>query len=317
MSKKKTQDEYEKELKEIHPHLTVIGEYVSARKLIEIKCEKHNYIFTTIAGSVFKSAYGCKLCAREQWGITRRNKMINGGFVEKLSAVNPNIIPLEEYQYSREKIKVQCKVCGHVWYSYPYSLLDGNGCKPCAMRYVQKLRIKTHEDFLNDLKQRNPNYDKIRFLTKYKMYESPILCECLECNEIWESTPHNLLSGSACCACNLSKGEGKIRQFLKDNNIKYEPQKQFDGLLGCGGKNLRFDFYLPDNRILIEYQGEYHDNSVPSQTKDEFERLCEHDRRKKIFAQNNNYKLLEIWYKDFDNIELILRNQLLGEKSNG
>lgn len=315
MSKKKTQEEFEDELKQAHPHLTVIGEYISARKPIEVKCSIHNYVYTVSAGSLLSNKYGCYYCAKEHWGVTR--KRTTEQFIEELKKINDKIEVLGEYQDARTKIKVRCLTCGNVWSSEPYSLLVGNGCKECAMKYVQRLRIKSHEQFLKELKQRNPNYDKIKFLSKYKMYESPIICECLECHTVWESKPHYLMSGSACRMCKLSKGEGKVRDFLVSNNIKFIPQKEFDGLLGCGNKPLRYDFYLPDYKMLVEYQGEFHDGSVGYQTSEEFNRQKEHDKRKRVYAKENNYELLEIWYKDFDNIELILQNKLLGDKSNG
>lgn len=51
----------------------------------------------------------------------------------------------------------------------------------------------------------------------------------------------------------MSKGENKIEQILQDNNIKFERQKTFND---CRNINLlRFDFYLPEFDLLIEYDG--------------------------------------------------------------
>ena len=47
--------------------------------------------------------------------------------------------------------------------------------------------------------------------------------------------------------------EDKILEFL---NIKYEEQKTFEGLKYIG--KLRFDFYLPDYNLCIEFQGKQH-----------------------------------------------------------
>ena len=88
------------------------------------------------------------------------------------------------------------------------------------------------------------------------------------------------------------------------------PQKEFNGLLGLGGKNLSYDFYLPDYNLLIEYQGEYHDGTANNQTKVAYKKQQEHDKRKKEYALNNNIKLLEIWYWDFERIEKMLTKEL-------
>ena len=123
-----------------------------------------------------------------------------------------------------------------------------------------------------------------------------------------------------CPECNCSKGEIKISQYLiKNNFIKYEdyiPQKPFNGLVGLGNGSLSYDFYLPKYNLLIEYQGEQHDHPVDflgkgkEYAENQFKNQQEHDRRKKQYADENDIKLLEIWYWDFDNIETILDKEL-------
>lgn len=317
MSAKKTQEQFEQEIKELHPHITVVGKYTTARNPITVRCDIHNYEYSVVAGALLGSVYGCKFCAREHWGLKRRQFSINGGFKQTVEKTNPNVIVLGEYTYAKSRVKVRCAICGNEWNAIADSLLRGYGCKKCAMKYVQNLNTKTHDEFLVDFREKNPNHDKIKFITTYEKFELPITCECSECGNVWVTTPHNLCDGSGCPVCRLSKGEGKIREFLINNNIKYESQKMFDGLLGCGGKNLRYDFYLPEHNALIEYQGEFHDNSVLFQTKNEFEKLKIHDKKKKNYAVENGYNFIEIWYKDFNNISSILQNKLLGDKSNG
>jgi hypothetical protein len=133
------------------------------------------------------------------------------------------------------------------------------------------------------------------------------------CENVWDTTPDSFLRGKRCPICQCSKGERQIEKCLTKNKINYIPQKQFDGLLGVGRKNLSYDFYLPDYNLLIEYQGEFHDGNTRKQTKNDIERQQEHDKRKRDHAQNNNIKLLEIWYYDFDNIEEILNKELLNK----
>ena len=93
----------------------------------------------------------------------------------------------------------------------------------------------------------------------------------------------------------------------------YKPQKEYDGLLGLGNGNLSYDFYLPSYNLLIEYQGGQHEKYIKGfhKTKNDFIIQQEHDRRKKQYAEDNNIKLLPIWYWDFDNIEEILDKELI------
>ena len=133
---------------------------------------------------------------------------------------------------------------------------------------------------------------------------------CPDCDYVWDVMISGISRGTWCPQCNSSKGEKRINSWLKLNNINFTPQKTFNKLLGLGGKNLSYDFYLPDYNLLIEYQGEFHDGNVRNQTERKLERQKEHDRRKRNYAKRNNINLLEIWYWDFDNIEKILKKEL-------
>lgn len=115
-----------------------------------------------------------------------------------------------------------------------------------------------------------------------------------------------------CDKCNSSIGEMTIYNLLTTLKINFIPQKEFDGLIGIRGGNLSYDFYLPDYNLLIEYQGEQHERFIKGMHGkiDVFHRQQEHDKRKREYAYENGYNLLEIWYYDFDNIEEILNKEL-------
>jgi hypothetical protein len=131
----------------------------------------------------------------------------------------------------------------------------------------------------------------------------------------WESSINRRTNmNSGCPVCNESKGERKIRKWLEDNTKEYISQKEFNGLIGIGGGNLSYDFYLPSNNLLIEFQGQFHDG-LSDYTKINLERQKEHDNRKLEYAKTYNIKLLEIWYWDYENIEQILENALNGRET--
>ena len=86
---------------------------------------------------------------------------------------------------------------------------------------------------------------------------------------------------------------------------------KFDGLVGVGGKSLTYDFYLPDNNLLIECQGKQHEKPIEYfGGEEQFKIQQEHDKRKREYAEANGYKLLEIWYYDYDNIDEILNREI-------
>ena len=312
MSIKITQEMFEERMRKRHPHLKVIGDYKKAKLPVKMYCKIHDCEFEATPDHLGRIAHGCPICARESTVNARRKD--NETFLMELAENNPNTEALEKYENSHKKIKVKCKICGHEWKSEPTSLISGNGCKKCAMKYVQNLRIKSHEQFIHEIKEHNPNYKTIEVLTSYNKDENPVTCRCLICGCTWDVKAHYLIDkrkATGCPYCNMSKGERTIMNYLEDNDIPYVWQKTYPDLFGTGGGHLSYDFYIPNKNLLIEYQGEFHDGVVPHQTKAEFEYQKEHDMRKKAYAEINHIQLLEIWYKDYSNINEILQTNIM------
>lgn len=62
---------------------------------------------------------------------------------------------------------------------------------------------------------------------------------------------------------------------------------------------------------MIEYQGAQHGISVEWFGGNKyFKKQKEHDKRKREYAENNNIKLIEIWYYNYNDIEKILIDEL-------
>ena len=136
---------------------------------------------------------------------------------------------------------------------------------------------------------------------------------CGKCGEVFKTTFGHYQNNDRRCLCKAqSRGEAEIKRIFDKygliENIDYECQKKYKGLVGVGGRQLSYDFYI--NNTLIEYQGSYHDGTARKQTDEGFEVQKEHDKRKRNYAKDNNIKLLEIWYWDFNNIENILIKEL-------
>lgn len=140
----------------------------------------------------------------------------------------------------------------------------------------------------------------------HKKYE--FICE--ECKHIWSVSLANASKGVWCPRCMKSKGEKKIEHYLNKYNINYISQYTVDGLVGVGSGLLSYDFYLPKHNIFIEFHGKQHEEYVKGFHKDidDFQKQQEHDRRKREYARD---KLLVIWYYEFNNIEEILKQQLI------
>lgn len=230
-------------------------------------------------------------------------------FVQEIQSINPNIEIIGKYVNSNTKIQCRCLIDGHVWSAVPFSLIKGIGCPKCAVSKRAELHRKSHEQFIFEMSKLNPN---IEIMSDYKHNKIKVECKCKTCSSKWKSSPHVLLRGHGCPICNESHGERKIRNYLDSYNLQYESQKTFDGLVGLGNGKLSYDFYLPTENILIEYQGNFHDGTVKYKSHDKsiLKRQKEHDRRKREYATSHNITFLEIWYWDYEKIDEVLTNTI-------
>ncbi len=74
---------------------------------------------------------------------------------------------------------------------------------------------------------------------------------------------------------------------------------------------LPFDFFLPDRRTLIEYDGRQHfERSELWGGHHELERTQRRDAIRDRFAVEHAYRLIRIPYWDYDRIELILADAI-------
>lgn len=130
------------------------------------------------------------------------------------------------------------------------------------------------------------------------------ICQC-DCGNITNPIPSdNLKSGNTTsCGCQLSKGEFKIEQFLKNLNISYEKEKTFSNLKG-DNKPLRFDFYLKDFNTVIEYQGiQHYQPREQFGGEEQYKKQLIYDQLKKQYCQNHSINFIEISYLDYSQIE--------------
>lgn len=145
--------------------------------------------------------------------------------------------------------------------------------------------------------------------------------ECEKCgSHIFHMTPSNKsdIENCHCPNCadkNSSKGEAIIEKYLKEYDIKYQRQYKFDKCVYK--KPLPFDFaiFYPTTELkcVIEYDGEQHFKFVKHWHGDEegFKLQQLKDKIKTDYCKNHNIKLIRIPYTEFDNIEQILKNNLI------
>ena len=98
--------------------------------------------------------------------------------------------------------------------------------------------------------------------------------------------------------------------YLNNRKINYiYDEPYFKDLLSNKGNPLRPDFILPDYKIWIEYDGEFHYRKMYND--DGHEKIKVHDEIKDKYAKSHGWKLIRIPYWEFNSIENILNKEIL------
>lgn len=197
---------------------------------------------------------------------------------------------LVDYLNSKSKVIIWCHTHGY-FTQQPNSHISGKGCPGCD---IDNRTLKV-EDFIRVSNEiHNNKYDYS--LSNYKNSRTKIDIICKE-HGIFKQAPYHHKSNEGCPVCKSSKGEKKILSFLIENNIKFERQKTFDG---CESKyKLRFDFYLVEYNICIEFDGEYHFKPIDNWGGiEKLKNVKLKDDIKNNFCIKNNINLIRITYLD-------------------
>lgn len=109
------------------------------------------------------------------------------------------------YINSKEKMRYKCLIHPDKELYITYNgLQKGNGCKFCASEKGLFHFKKTHNEFIQELKQKNPN---ITVLDKYINSSSKIKVKCNLDGHIWTVLPTNLLKTNNPTGCPVCAGK--------------------------------------------------------------------------------------------------------------
>lgn len=120
-------------------------------------------------------------------------RLTHDEYVERTNAIHNNIEVLEEYKGRKTKILHKCNIHNYEWYVAPNNILSGKNCPKCSGSYR-----RTHEDYVNELKDKNPN---LEVLGNFIDVDTKILHRCKIHDYIFEKVPSLALRGSGCSKC--------------------------------------------------------------------------------------------------------------------
>lgn len=217
----------------------------------------------------------------------------------------------DKFITSRDNLTWKCEKCNNYfersWNTTQKNLFD---CPHCSGRKVNET---------NNLLTVNPdvakrwNYEKNYPVRPENIQSSTTkkywwICDI--CGHEWIKSVHYMNQKNAPCPkCKMSKGEYSIKCYLDKNCVKYFYEYSFSDCKNI--KKLRFDYYLPDYNICIEYQGEYHYwvlDGISNEKMLNTQIKC--DKIKDNYCKLHKIKLIKIPYWEFNNIKNILRENI-------
>lgn len=311
LNRRKDTNSFKEEMKNINPNIEILGEYINDHTKIKCKCLIDEYEWDGIPNNLLRGE-GCKKCASRKQGIFSRHTQ--KWFDEKIKEIHANIVVLTPYITMKDKVTCKCLLDGYVWETTPDALINRKtGCMKCSNRRTGERCRKTNKEFLEQLKNVNPN---IIPLEEYIDDHTKIQCKCEIHNYIWSVAPNKILHRyTGCPKCSASSSENKLNFILEKWGYRYEIEKKYDDCKDQ--KCLPFDKYLPDFNILIECDGEQHFKPVTfgvfseEEALEKFKITQKHDKMKNEYCEKNGIPLIRIPYWENQNMESYLFDKLV------
>lgn len=274
--------------------------YIGSKYPVTIICKKCGNEFIQRA-SHHTNGTGCPKCANKKLSEFHTSNTID--FIKKSKKIHKNKYNYDNVDYvdNSTKVLLHCNKCNSDFLQAPQSHLSGNGCPKCARLNHSIFMSHTTDKFIEKSRKKhvdlNGNYLYDYSKVEYKGSNVPVVIICKKCKKEFLQKPKHHLYGSGCSVCNKSRAEKYIENQLKIKNINFEIQKRFSD---CKNKiALPFDFYLPDYKICIEFDGTHH--YEVKRTHGGFDRLIkqrENDKIKTKYCIDNNITLYRIKYTD-------------------
>lgn len=293
--RKKTQDDFLRELRELSPNIEINSEYINNKTKVSCTCTHCGYMWMARPDQLLLGK-GCPNCNKPK-------KVTKETFIERSKEIHDNKYDYSKVEYKtyNTKVIITCPIHGDFGQT-PHNHLLGQGCPKCGQEKVKKVNSSTTSEFIEKARKVHGNqYDYSK--TIYINNITPVIIICPKHGEFLQK-PLIHLKGCGCPICRKSHGELLIRQILNQLHINYIEQYTINGQLSYYNKPFRVDFYITDkdNIYIIEYNGIQH--YQPVEVFGGMERYNNQklrDNALRQYCNQNNINLIEIDYSKKDN----------------
>lgn len=288
--------------------------YVNTHTKVIIICHTHGAFEQSPNNHLHGN--GCPQCSQE-----RRISKLTGSkedFVRKAIKIHHNYYNYSKVKYINTKtpVNIICPKHGN-FKQPPKEHLQGYGCILCGRERTIAAHQRDTAWFITQARKVHGNfydYSKVQ----YKKSIEPVIIICPTHGDFKQQPNHHLNVNCGCPRCIMSTGERKIMAVLNDMKIDYIYEYQIPQE---NKMPLRFDFYLPEINMAIEYDGEQHFfpvrfNGISTELANNiYQKTIQNDNTKNNYAQINNIKLIRIPYTKIHNVTNILNLEIFGYNS--
>lgn len=280
-----------------------INQYTNAYSEFTLICN-NNHKFNTNYNKFINMKTTCYYCKNmydktQEYLIDINKRCIKDNF---------KLLNIPDKITQNTKLNFECNKNHTFAMDYTHFVLRQQNCNKCNNKSIEE-RI---EDIQHKCLQNN--YKFLGFIEKYNGYNTPFELKCKKSNHRWITYYSNFISHPGergCPRCNESKGEKTISKYLDNLNIKYFREHKFNNCINK--RKLRFDFYLPEYNLCIEYNGKQHYEDVKIfGGVNNLSYVKNNDKIKEEYCFQNNIPLIIIKYND--NILEILNSIFLNHK---
>ena len=273
--------------------------YSTAKTKVIVACKEHGDFLITPNSHLCGS--GCPKCIGR--GYTVQEKLER--FIDFGNKIHNNRYDYSQVIITDKKFKIICPDHGAFLQSNAGHITNKSGCPICGHTTVGQKKQLGKDAFIEKANATHNNrytYDN----TVYKGAHRKVSITCKTHGEFSITPANHWSNGVGCPSCfnsNPSKGEVIIYNWLVEHNILFESQKSFPDLYYKSKKGrLKYDFFIPSQNLLIEFDGEYHYNPISFSklisADDQLALTQIRDKLKTEYAVNNGFKLLRIRFDD-------------------
>lgn len=278
--------------------------YEKSYQKVAIKCIAHDHTFYQTPDNHLQGHNGCHRCSDENKRAL--HAITIDEFVKSSEIVHHRVYDYSKVSYlnSKTKVEIICKTHGTFFQTPSNHIHNKQGCPSCFNETRSKTRALGINAFITAAKNVHGNvYDYSD--VQYTNNSTKIEIGCTTHGTFNQTPSDHIHSSAGCPKCQSSKGERKVRSILMKRGLEFTEEQTFSGCVNPQtAHKLRFDFYIPSQRVLIEFDGSHHYVQVDG--REPLQSIQHRDYIKTQFAEANGFNLLRIHYLESNIEDLII-----------